>query len=212
MADVKRKYSSPARAAAAADTRKRLAASARKLFARDGYGATSIAAIAGDAGVAVPTFYATYGSKRAVLFALLNDIEDEAQQAAAIKAVKAAAADPHAQLELIVAFELRLFGTGSDLIDVLRSAGASEPDAAALWGEGEERRRTGQLPVVRGWAKRRALRARLSAEEAAAVLWALTGPDVYRLFVRERGWSPDRFGAWLTETLAIALLRARPQR
>ena len=32
----------------------------------------------------------------------------------------------------------------------------------------------------------------VQAEVSAHVLWAMTGPEVYDLFVRERGWEPER--------------------
>jgi len=48
------------------------------LFAEQGYAATTIESIARDAGLAVQTFYATFGSKRSVLFALLDEMEDAA--------------------------------------------------------------------------------------------------------------------------------------
>ena len=45
-------------------TRVRIAEAARRLFAANGYGATSIDAIAKDAGVATRTIYSAFGTKR----------------------------------------------------------------------------------------------------------------------------------------------------
>src|SRR4051812_21569469 len=53
-------------------------AAARRLFAERGYAATSINDIAADAGVAVQTIYARLGSKRGMLLALIDLIEEEA--------------------------------------------------------------------------------------------------------------------------------------
>ncbi len=53
-------------------TRRRIVAAARVLFARDGYGATTLRGIATEAGVAVQTVYAVYGSKAGTLAALLD--------------------------------------------------------------------------------------------------------------------------------------------
>lgn len=50
-------------------------ASAARLFAQQGYEATSIAAIAGDAGVAVGSVYRQFPDKVAVLSALHHDLE-----------------------------------------------------------------------------------------------------------------------------------------
>ena len=82
----KRTYDSSRRRAAAEATRLRIAQCARRLFAKHGYGATSIEVIAREAGVSVPTFYVTYGSKRAVLFALLDAADAQADVRACKKA------------------------------------------------------------------------------------------------------------------------------
>src|SRR5690348_11713123 len=67
--DVKgrRRYSSAVRAEQAAATRRAVLTAARDLFANRGYAATSIAAIAARAGVAVDTVYAAAGRKPALL-------------------------------------------------------------------------------------------------------------------------------------------------
>ena len=50
------------------------------------------------------------------------------------------------------------------------------------------------------------LRAGIGPEEALDVLWALTSYELFRLLVRDCGWRPDRYEAWLTEMLAERLL------
>ena len=50
-----------------ADTRRRIATAARELFAPFGFGGTTVAAIAERAGVSVPTAYATFGTKGAIV-------------------------------------------------------------------------------------------------------------------------------------------------
>jgi hypothetical protein len=46
----------------------------------------------------------------------------------------------------------------------------------------------------------------LSVEEAAAIVWTLTSPEVHRLLRVNRGWSSERFRDWLADTLARTLL------
>src|SRR5260370_17833852 len=53
-------------------TRRRIRDAARRLFVERGYVATTIEAIAGEAGVAVPTVYLAFGTKPALLAALLT--------------------------------------------------------------------------------------------------------------------------------------------
>lgn len=207
----KRRYDSTRRRESADRTRLRIAQSGRALFAQLGYGATSIEAIAKHAGVAVPTFYATYGSKRALLFALLDAADAQANVIALQDSLRGAAADPPRQLSLLVSFSRRLYQQSADLIEVARSAGSMEPDLAALWVEGEQRRLRGVAPIVRSWVVAGALRKPLSERDALDILWSFMGADNYRLFVTERGWPSERYEKWLTATLKTLLFRKAPR-
>src|SRR3712207_1898408 len=72
MPPVKRRpYDTTSRTRQARETRRRIVEAAAELFVRDGYATTSIAAIAQEAGVAVPTVYATLRSKAGVLRAVV---------------------------------------------------------------------------------------------------------------------------------------------
>src|SRR6266571_3883132 len=74
-----RSYRSRLREERAADTRERIVTAARALFASRGLEGATIAAIAEHAGVAVPTVYATFGSKREIMAALLARTEADAE-------------------------------------------------------------------------------------------------------------------------------------
>ncbi|MGH9620160.1 MAG: TetR family transcriptional regulator [Candidatus Acidiferrales bacterium] len=202
----KRPYDSTKRRAAAAETRRRIAHSARRLFAWHGYGATSIEAIAADAAVAVPTFYAIYRSKRALLFALLEAAEAQAD-VGSLQAALRATADPRQQLRLFVSFNCRFYRQAADLVEVARGAGSTEPDLLALWKKGERRRLRGQAPLVRALTALGALREGLREHDALDILWSLSGADTYRLFVTERGWKPAKYETWLADSLEALLLR-----
>ena len=188
----------------------RIVTAARQLFASGGYAATTIDAIAERAGVARPTVYATFGSKRAMLLALVDRVEAEAELPALLLGLRAAEGHPRRQVGLLVEFNRRLFSRGLDVLEILRGAGSAEPDLAEVWREGERRRRQGQAPLVRAWSAAGALRTDLSVKAAADILWALTGPDVFRLVVVESGWSARRYAGWLVETLQSALFGQRP--
>lgn len=207
----KRPYDSTRRRESARQTRLRIAQSGRTLFAQLGYGATSIEAIANHAGVAIPTFYSTYGSKRTLLFDLLDAADAHANIIALKVALRDAAADPRRQLSLLVSFSRRFYQQSADLIEVARGAASMEPDLAALWAEGEKRRLRGIAPIVHSWAVAGALRKSLSERDALDILWSLMGADNYRLFVTERDWAPERYEKWLTTILKTLLLRKEPR-
>ncbi len=55
-------------------------------------------------------------------------------------------------------------------------------------------------------AERGALRAGLSVDEAADLLWTLASHQVHELLVVQRGWSAERYQTWLADALARELL------
>jgi len=204
---TKRTYNASRRRASAERRRERILQTARKLFRHYGYGATSIERIADEAGVAVPTVYAIYGSKRALLFALLDQVDAVVDVAGLSMDLQAAAGDARKQLRRVVSFTCRFYAQAGDLIDVARGAGSTNEDLLALWREGEERRLRGQRPLADEWKRSGALRENLSANEALDILWAMTGADHYRLFVVERNWPAARYEARLADFLECLLLR-----
>ena len=203
----RRAYDASRRRASAQQRRGQIVAAARHLFGRYGYGATSIERIAREAGVAVPTIYATYRSKRALLVALLDQAEAQADVAGLQRDLRAAAGDARKQLRRLVSFACRFYAQAADIVEIARGAGSSDEDLLALWKVGEQRRLRSQAPLTDAWGRAGALRKGLSPEEALDMLWAMTGADHYRLFVVERNWSADHYEAWLGQSLQRLLLR-----
>ena len=204
---TKRGYDASRRRASSDERRGRILQTARNLFGHYGYGATSIERIAGEAGVAVPTVYAMYRSKRAMLFALLDQADAQADVAGLLRDLHAAAGDPRKQLRRLVSFTCRFYGQAGDIVEIARGAGCTNEDLLALWQEGEERRLRGQRPLTDAWDRAGVLRESHTAKEALDILWAMTGADHYRLFVVDRKWSAARYEAWLENTLERLLLR-----
>ncbi len=52
------------------------------------------------------------------------------------------------------------------------------------------------------------LRPGLDHATARDIFWILTGRDVYRMLVRERRWSSQKYQTWLADTLVRSLLTA----
>jgi TetR/AcrR family transcriptional regulator, regulator of cefoperazone and chloramphenicol sensitivity len=201
----RRVYRSPTRRRQAAETRARILAAARALLAEHGYAGTTAEAIAHQAGVAVQTVYAAFGSKRGILAELLRG----AQQTPAAEEVRArlrATEDSEARLRLAPAIGRRVYEEMAPGLELLRGAGLVAPELAALEREIEERRRAGTDRLADYLAERGRLRAGLAPAAAADVLWAMTGPDLYRLLVLERRWSGDAYECLLGDVLVAALL------
>lgn len=191
------------RAEQAAATRQRIAGSARLLFARQGYGATTLVQIAAEAGVAVQTVYAVYGSKAAILRGLAESVV-RLPEAGELFAATMESTDPGRRLDLFAASIRRRWEWGYDVVRVSQDAATTD---AAIRGDVEAVLETRRAGIGRlASSLEGALRPSVSVARAHALLDALSLPDVYAELIEIHGWSPDEFEAWLGETLRAQLL------
>jgi AcrR family transcriptional regulator len=193
------------RALQADATRAAIIASARRLFAERGFGATSVADIARDAGVAVPTVYKSAGGKQAILHALVDAVDAEGGIPEG-RAAMMAATDAPAMLHAGVALTRRLHEQAGDVIAALVSASSSDADARAAIEEGERRHRRGMTILAGRMAEAGGLRDGVGADDAATALIVVTARDSYRQLTGAMGWSFDRAQEWMERTLAELLL------
>jgi AcrR family transcriptional regulator len=208
---ARRRYDSSRRREQAAGTRRAILAAAQRLFERDGYAATSMAAIAAEAGVAVKTVYLAFETKsglmRAVWHLLLRGDEDAAPVANRAWYLEVLnETDPLRKLELnarnAVAVKLR----AGALMEAIRTAAPADPDIAKLWSRIQTDFHDNQRAVVEGLAETGALRPELDVGSATDILWTINHPSTYWLLVGERGWSAERFGDWLAAAFREQLL------
>ncbi len=184
---------------------------ARTLFFERGYGATTIEAISARSDVPPATVYRLFSSKRGILKALLDVSivgDDEAVPLADRPPVRSvsAAPDPGSKVAGFVAIAAQVNSRTAAIYRILVSAAASDPDAAALLDELARQRQEGQGALARSLARAGALRPKLRERDAGDIIHALMSPEVYRLLVVDRGWPPERYEKWLTETLVDQLL------
>jgi AcrR family transcriptional regulator len=200
-----RPYNAPRRKERAEATRRSIVQAARSLFARNGYQATTLQAIAREAGVALPTVYAVFGSKAAILSALVKSAgadEDIREMAR----VAFAESDPAGRLRAAAHVIRSIHQRETDLEELLWQAGGGDPDLAAVWRQGHHQRLTRLGELVSTVAKQGALKPGLTPETATEIQWALSSPEIYRLLVYERGWTPQRYEDWLAESTTALLL------
>jgi AcrR family transcriptional regulator len=211
--DVKppRRYESPRRRAQAEATRAEILGAAQRLLERDGYAATTMAAIAAEAGVALKTVYVAFATKSGVLRALWNvllrgDAEDVPMGERQWFRDLLADPDPGVRLDRMARQSRAVKDRAGPLMVVIRDAAAGDDDVAALWDRIEAQFRELLAPVARTFADEGVLRPGLDPGRAADVLWALNHPDVWRLLVRVRGWSADEYEIWLAGAFRRELL------
>jgi TetR/AcrR family transcriptional regulator, regulator of cefoperazone and chloramphenicol sensitivity len=192
----KRVYDSPARQRQADETRRRIAAAARKLLENTGYAGMTIPAVAKAAGVAVPTVYAIFGSKKGIVSELL-DAARFGERYQALLAEARAVKDPRELLKFPPRFSRQIYESELPVENLLRGAGMVAPELAAVEEERNCQRYDSQVMVIDALETGQLLRAGLRRDDARAILWALTSRDMFRQLVRERGWTGDEYEAWL---------------
>jgi AcrR family transcriptional regulator len=174
---------------------------ARELFAERGYARTPVRLLAERAGVSPQTIYAHFGSKAGVLRGLVDLLDEEAGLPELV-AEGGRLDDPAALLGLLARAARQVRERCGDVVAILRSGAATDPDIAATEAEGARRNRLGvEMVVDRIRAGGRPVR-----DRAADVAVALMSAGVHDSLVRDSGWTHDEYERWLAGTLAAAVL------
>jgi AcrR family transcriptional regulator len=201
----KRPYKSLVRQRQAGDTRRRIVEATRQLLQSEGYAGMTIEAIAQRAEVSAQSVYSIFKSKAGILTELLDkstfgaDYEDSVRKALS-------AGDPETRLRLAAPIARQIHDAQSATFDLLRGAGVVAPELAKLEHQRECLRYERQERMIISLRDARRLRPGLDHGTARDIFWMLTGRDVYRMFVRERGWSSQKYQDWLADTLVHSLL------
>ncbi len=210
-----RRYDSPRRREQAAATRGQILQAAQRLFEQQGYPATTMSAIAAEAGVALKTVYIAFETKSGVLRALWHlllrgDEADAPVQDRDWYREVMDEPDPTRQLQLNARNSRTVKQRAGALMGVIRSSAPSDPDITALWSRIQSDFYDNQRAIVMTLAARQALRPGLDATRATDILWTLNHPDLWHLLVRERGWTPEAYEQWFAEAACSQLLPAQP--
>lgn len=198
------------------ETEAKIATAATALFCTQGYVDTTMAAIAGEAGVSVQTLYLRHGSKAAILSAALDvAIAGDAQPLTMAEReddfVARAFAEPDAALAIAIwAHGARgICDRSHRLYDVIRSA-AADPEVAEVLDKSRQDRSTGHRMIADVLATRASFNRDVPVQRAADLLYGLGTEDSYLLFVVDRGWSADDWERWVVDTVSGQLLVAPP--
>ena len=193
------------REVAAAETRREILRTARRLFAERGFAGTSVQQIAEEAGVAVQTIYASVGPKSALVLALIDLIDEEAG-IPALNAEMARETHPRRLIAAAVRLTRQLNERCGDIMRVMFSAASADPDAAAAVADGMRRHQQGASQGARWLAELGALAPAVTPERAAVVLALMLSPASWQQLTQGSGWSFDEAETWLTASLIRLLL------
>ena len=190
----------------AAATRQDILIAARKLFAANGYAATSMAAIAEEAETAVQTLYASVGPKHAIILALVDAMEEDAGVEEFLGRF-ARTNEPRELIALIVGLSRQFMERSGDVFAAMAAAAPTEPDVAAAWQKARHNHAFGGRHIAERLAGLDALDPGLTVERASDILSVLNWGLTWQQFIRDHGWSIDDCEAWLTENLCRLLLK-----
>jgi AcrR family transcriptional regulator len=187
----------------AAVTRRRILAAARRRFFEDGYAATTLKAIAAEAGVAVQTVFAVFGSKAAILAELRALVVNLPEADAAWQAAMSEPT-PERRLAAFAHSVRSRWELAGDIVRVDQDASRVDPSLRPGIAAAEARRHGGIAALVRGIGLD--FSARIDGERSIGIVNALTLYAVYDELVAVQGWTPDTYEAWLAAALIAGVV------
>ena len=205
-AKATRRYTNTRRTAQAAQTRADVLAAAVELFNEQGWAATTIAAIAERAGVAVETVYSGFGSKKALLqqaadTTVVGDAEPVALfDRPEIQALGTGPLDDRFRRAIAQNFELQK--RGARVMRACQEAASADSTWDAWVLEKTESRRLDT---------KRILELMLETEldpVTLELLMVLYSPETYLFLIEHSGWTRAEYEAHLIEA-TLALIRSR---
>jgi AcrR family transcriptional regulator len=198
-------YNSPLRAKQAAATRRSIVEAALLLFGEHGWSATTLPAIAKEAGVSVDTIHAVFGTKSALLMdvvhvAIVGDDDDVAMADRDDFALlgKGRRAE---RIRAGVRYTLAVYDRSVPILRALREAAASDAVARERFERYDHDRR--EL-IAAGTAL---MLGSTPSEEQVDAVWALISPEVRTYLLEDRGWSPEAVEDWFVHMVKAALDR-----
>lgn len=212
MAQAKRPYDARRRRERAteerAETRRRVVDAAHGLFLERGYVATTMADIAGEAGVALQSVY-TAGRSKADLLHLVTDLavagdsEEVMIVDRPVYAVVAAEPDPVRQIEMLAGLIAATMERLAPVWITYREAAAVDPKAAANLVAAHRRRHETFRTVIRMVPERHL---RHDHDRCADTAWAVGSIDVFLLLRTVLDWNANQYADWLRDALIDQLI------
>jgi AcrR family transcriptional regulator len=211
MATVKpkRRYDSSGRQAQARRNRQVILDAAQRHFLEGGYAATTIAAIAAEAGVSVETIYKAFGGKPGLVRAIYDRGLAGQQPVPAYQRadeMRERETDPRAIMRNWGTIASEVSSLVSPIARLVRAAAASDPDMAALLHANNDVREQRARHHARFLKRRGYLREGVSVAQATDIIWTCTSDELYDLLVTQRGWSAPQFGRFLADYMIATLL------
>lgn len=190
------------------ETRVAILDAARTLFEEQGYFGAGLEAVAKKAGVSRQAIYLHFNSKADLLTALhLRVFETDVVPALARHPIWTAPTALDA-LDATIAVDAEVASKVWRIHEALVVARRHHEEVDATLRPREDERYQDYVRLAR-WMKREGqLPARMRVATFADILWGLLGLGTFQNLVIERGWSIERFTAWVRATVRAQLSAA----
>lgn len=205
---VKRAYNPALRREQAKSTRLRIIEAAQRLFVTRGFSTVTMDQIAREAGVAYQTVYAVFGTKLNVARGIIwSSFEVEGIDELIAEAM--ASADPETWLRSMARAARLISERLGSLLRFMHESG--DPELLAEYEKVEQRRFEQEESLIARLEQTGRLHSGISAAEALAVVWAMSGSQLHHQLVVGRHWTGSRYEEWLGDALIALLLAPHPQ-
>ena len=205
----KRVYDASRRRELARRNQAKIVERAERRFLRDGYAATTVAAIAADADVSADTIYKSFGGKPGLVRAIrARALQGKSPVPAEQRSdeLHADGSDPRAIIRAWGALTAEIAPRVSPILLLIRDAAATDPDVGSLLEEMDADRLRRMTQNARRLLDAGHLHPGIELAQAADVLWTYSAPELYELLVLRRGWPPQRYGRFIATAMIHALL------
>ena len=206
-----RPYHAPRRAAAAAQTREAIVAVAQARFEASGWVATTMAAIAADAGVSPKTIEASFATKAKLLaavadYAIRGDVDPTPMADRGAVQAERDARDAATMLDLHARRSAGILSRSAHIAWVVESAAAADKRVAELWAQMTHNLRYGVDTAAETLLAKPGLRAELTPTETREILLIAMHWSTYCTLTGMGCLDVDAVDAWIKRYYGRMLL------
>jgi AcrR family transcriptional regulator len=176
---------------------------AHRLFVEQGYAATSVRQIADEARVGEQTVYRVFEDKAALLREVLLATVSGGDRASVARDMEdfmsdvAAAQTPHERIRVVAAWSAGVYQRdAADLEEVVFAGAAADPRVEELSRFIKEQRHQDIKALVPAVVGDTGPPAGMTFDEIADFVYAVWSSPVYRMLVKDRGWSLEKYIDW----------------
>jgi AcrR family transcriptional regulator len=211
MTEVKRTYDASGRRERARARRLAVVLAARELFERDGFRATTITAIAMQAGVSAENIYKGFGSKAAVAKAVFDVVvagDDEPVPVAQRAAMQAMRHEPDVRRKIVMFVDglTERQARSAKVLILIRDGRHVDESLTPIWAKVNDEGLAGMTMLSRHLIGSGQLRSGIDLDEVRDVLWNYLAIDTYERLVLTQGWPLQRYSQWLARAITSAIM------